>query len=410
MKKLVCECCGSSDIVKVSDEFYQCESCGVKYQSETVSKLLKDIVEEAVGKDRPKLEDIVSNAQRNLKSGNWKQAYRSATEALHIESEHPEALLCAGVAAGMENPWQARQTFVYVRDAIESKQKREESGAYAFVSEALEAAWLVYRNGLEKLVNDTYKSSFSEHQTESKKERAQQAQEAYRRAVSRGERYTGPAAAVGVVDTAFDAIMARNDAAAIRRKYQDEVLPELERLTDTLLPLAVRQLSDAGLQALCQLLPLQYGQKPKVSYNHRAAQKQAFETRRERFLQWKEETGSAEARQTFGRMAASLEKAIEEIDRLDRNGPPGALLTKRQMILCNLLALLPMIGWILLFVAVLFPYLKMKKAGYVLSSDRNEQIPFTAQMQSRRKAQNLLCMIVTAVCSVLRILLYALIS
>lgn len=43
MKKIQCEVCGSIDIQKISEEFFECQSCGVQYRAENVKNLLVEI-------------------------------------------------------------------------------------------------------------------------------------------------------------------------------------------------------------------------------------------------------------------------------------------------------------------------------------------------------------------------------
>ena len=43
MKKMQCEVCGSTDIKKIDDTTFECQSCGVQYSKEEVQKLLVEI-------------------------------------------------------------------------------------------------------------------------------------------------------------------------------------------------------------------------------------------------------------------------------------------------------------------------------------------------------------------------------
>lgn len=46
MKKIQCEVCGSTEIKKVGDDLFECQSCGVQYSKNDVSKLLVKITGE----------------------------------------------------------------------------------------------------------------------------------------------------------------------------------------------------------------------------------------------------------------------------------------------------------------------------------------------------------------------------
>jgi hypothetical protein len=43
MKKMQCEVCGSTDIKKIDDSIFECQSCGVQYSKDEVQKLLVEI-------------------------------------------------------------------------------------------------------------------------------------------------------------------------------------------------------------------------------------------------------------------------------------------------------------------------------------------------------------------------------
>ena len=45
MKKMQCEVCGSTDIKKIDDTTFECQSCGVQYSNEEVKKLLVEITD-----------------------------------------------------------------------------------------------------------------------------------------------------------------------------------------------------------------------------------------------------------------------------------------------------------------------------------------------------------------------------
>lgn len=51
MKKMQCEVCGSTDIKKIDDTTFECQSCGVQYSKEEVQKLL--VGDYRQGENRP---------------------------------------------------------------------------------------------------------------------------------------------------------------------------------------------------------------------------------------------------------------------------------------------------------------------------------------------------------------------
>ena len=63
MKKIQCEVCGSTDIKRIDDSIFECQSCGVQYSKEEVQKLLVEIT----GKVKI---DHTDEVQNNIKRGN----------------------------------------------------------------------------------------------------------------------------------------------------------------------------------------------------------------------------------------------------------------------------------------------------------------------------------------------------
>ena len=43
MKKIQCEVCGSTQVKKIGDDLFECQSCGVQYTQEDIKKLLFEI-------------------------------------------------------------------------------------------------------------------------------------------------------------------------------------------------------------------------------------------------------------------------------------------------------------------------------------------------------------------------------
>lgn len=88
MKSIVCEMCGSHDMIKTNDH-YVCQSCGTKFTLEEARKL---IVEGVVKIDNTERLDNLFEAARNAKSiGNYEQAKRFYTEILTLEPNSWEA-------------------------------------------------------------------------------------------------------------------------------------------------------------------------------------------------------------------------------------------------------------------------------------------------------------------------------
>lgn len=89
MKALVCEMCGSQDIVK-TDGYYVCQCCGTKYSPEEAKKL---VIEGTIKIDNSDKLSNLFDAARNAKDvGNYAQAKIFYTEILSLEPNSWEAL------------------------------------------------------------------------------------------------------------------------------------------------------------------------------------------------------------------------------------------------------------------------------------------------------------------------------
>lgn len=89
MKALVCEMCGSQDIVK-TDGYYVCQCCGTKYSPEEAKKL---VIEGTIKIDNSdKLANLFAAARNAKGVGNYAQAKTFYTEILSLEPNSWEAL------------------------------------------------------------------------------------------------------------------------------------------------------------------------------------------------------------------------------------------------------------------------------------------------------------------------------
>ena len=83
MKKLVCEMCGSNDLIK-QDGLFVCQNCGTKYSPEEAKKMMVELdgPVEVTGKVTisKNLETILKMADDAYKNGNYQEAYKYYTE------------------------------------------------------------------------------------------------------------------------------------------------------------------------------------------------------------------------------------------------------------------------------------------------------------------------------------------
>lgn len=103
MKRMVCEMCGSTDLIK-QDGVFVCESCGCKYSVEEAKKLMIEIegtvnVKGTVKIDRSnELKTSLELAESAIGSSNYRQAIDYSNKALEIDSENAKAYILKGKA------------------------------------------------------------------------------------------------------------------------------------------------------------------------------------------------------------------------------------------------------------------------------------------------------------------------
>lgn len=249
MKKLVCECCGGNNIIKVSKEYYQCENCGIKYKNDDISNLLIDVVEETLTKNSPKLNDMLKSLTRYMGSNNWQSASNIAEEILKIDSDNPEALLYGGIAMGKVDPGSIGTTFVYALDALQSKRQRSENDDefYGFVNAAIKAVFTVYKVGLQAITQRTYSNSLERNNQRSIQENIRHNEEEFRRSVTQGKQYYGRSTdSPTLLDSIFNVASARADAKAISERYLSIAMPKMTKFTKYLQELDWNRIDERG--------------------------------------------------------------------------------------------------------------------------------------------------------------------
>lgn len=99
MKALVCEMCGSTDLVKENGLFV-CQSCGIKYTAEEARKMMIDGTVNVAGTVKvdktENVENMVKRISVLMSQYNWGEAEGLCKRALEIEPENSELylLLC----------------------------------------------------------------------------------------------------------------------------------------------------------------------------------------------------------------------------------------------------------------------------------------------------------------------------
>ena len=86
MKAIVCEMCGSHDVVK-SDGFYVCQACGTKYSTEEAKKLVVEISGEVKVDFSDKITNLCIIAEQAMDSGNFADAVKNCDEAIALDAK-----------------------------------------------------------------------------------------------------------------------------------------------------------------------------------------------------------------------------------------------------------------------------------------------------------------------------------
>ncbi len=106
MKQLVCEMCGSTDLIK-DDGVFVCQSCGCKYSIEEAKRMMVEGVVEVQGTvkidDTRLIDNYLSMAQKAADSDNLNEAEHYANKALELEPTNWAALYAKGNALGWQS-------------------------------------------------------------------------------------------------------------------------------------------------------------------------------------------------------------------------------------------------------------------------------------------------------------------
>lgn len=100
MKRLVCEMCGSTDLIK-QDGVFVCQSCGCKYSVEEAKKMM---IEGTVRVDNSHMiENYLEMANNAYSSNNQAEAEEYCNKVIEIEPSNYQAWMLKGKAAGWQS-------------------------------------------------------------------------------------------------------------------------------------------------------------------------------------------------------------------------------------------------------------------------------------------------------------------
>ena len=130
MKQLICEMCGSNDLIKDNGVFV-CQSCGCKYSIEEARKMMVEGVVDVSGStvkvdNTGLIDSYLQMAQNALDADNNEEAENYANKIIELDPQHSRAWLIKDIAAG----WQTTGRNNRFPEAIVNL-----SNAYKFASE-----------------------------------------------------------------------------------------------------------------------------------------------------------------------------------------------------------------------------------------------------------------------------------
>ena len=102
MKKMTCEICGSTEIVK-NNGIFECKECGTQYSVEEARKLLGENNKSEVAREDKTVENCLTLARNAYQSSNLKEAEEYANKAIIVDPENSEAWLLKGLAAAWQS-------------------------------------------------------------------------------------------------------------------------------------------------------------------------------------------------------------------------------------------------------------------------------------------------------------------
>ena len=91
MKKMQCEVCGSTEIKKIDNEIFECQSCGIQYSKNELQRLLVEITGNVKIDRTDEVNNLLRRAAAFAEDGEMKKAQQYYEKVLDIDSENTEA-------------------------------------------------------------------------------------------------------------------------------------------------------------------------------------------------------------------------------------------------------------------------------------------------------------------------------
>ncbi len=96
MKKITCEMCGSTDLLK-QDGVFVCQTCGTKYSVEEAKKMMVEVSGIVAVKNAAQLENLLSLAQSSFESKNYAQAEGFCNQVIAMDDKNYTAWKVYGI-------------------------------------------------------------------------------------------------------------------------------------------------------------------------------------------------------------------------------------------------------------------------------------------------------------------------
>lgn len=97
MKRLTCEMCGSTDLIK-QDGVFVCQTCGTKYSIEEAKKMMVEVDGAVEVENTARLENLLNLANSSFESKNYARAEEFCNQVIAIDGKNYEAWKMKGEA------------------------------------------------------------------------------------------------------------------------------------------------------------------------------------------------------------------------------------------------------------------------------------------------------------------------
>ncbi len=117
MKQLICEMCGSTDLMKQDGNFV-CQNCGIKYSVEEAKKMMVEGTVEVAGTvkvdDSAKIDNYYTMAENAYEASNKQETENYCNKIIEIDPSNYKAWLLKGKAAG----WQSTLGNIRIEESV----------------------------------------------------------------------------------------------------------------------------------------------------------------------------------------------------------------------------------------------------------------------------------------------------